>query len=182
MMFQKGSRLVEDRINIDGRALPKPGFFERRRLTKALGFFEQAARVEPPFGAASFLAAKAEERLGHPQECLRWLRTAQAKAPGNVIVSIELGAALSRQGLHSEAARVLSKAAELNPDDPRVHCNLGLALLMSGASGGAASAFERAVALEPDHPMNAKLLELAVEVREGRKAAPASEADILRSL
>lgn len=180
--FQEGIGLVGDRINLDGRVLPSPGFFERRRLVRALGFFEQAARVEPPFGAASFMAAKVEERLGHPEESLRWLRIAFTQAPGNVAVAVELGAALSRQGLHREAAEVLSKSAELNPEDPRIRCNLGLALLMSGASGGAVSAFERAVALEPNYPVNARLLKLAVEVREGRKPAPKTEADIILSL
>ncbi len=180
--FRKGSQLADGLLSLDGQALPKPGFLERRRLAKALGFFTEAARVEPPFGAASLMAAKVEERLGHPEESLRWLRTAHVKAPGNVIVAIELGAALSRQGLHREAVPVLSQAAELNPDDPRVHCNLGLAQLMSGGHAAAVAAFERTVALEPDRSVNAKLLKLAVDVREGRKTAPTSEADIRQSL
>jgi Flp pilus assembly protein TadD len=181
-LFQAGSKLIKDRVDLDGCFLPKPGFFERRRLLTALRLLEQAAEVEPPYGAASFFAAKVEERLGHGRENLRWLRRAQTVAPENLIVSIELGAALSRQGLHSEAVDVLSSAARQNPNEPRVQSNLGLSLLMSGDAQGAIRAFERLVALEPGQQTNERLLNLAAEVLGGRKPQPRSEAEIIRSL
>jgi len=181
-LFQAGAKLVKGRVNLDGHELPRPGFFERRRLVKALRFFERAAEVEPPYGAASLFAAKIEDRLGHSQENLRWLRKAQVVAPDNVIVSLELGGALSKLGLQVEAVSILSAAAQLNPTDARVHSNLGVALLLSGATEASIATFKQLVALEPDLKKNAGLLNLAIEVLAGRKPRPMTEADIARSI
>jgi Flp pilus assembly protein TadD len=175
-------RLVDGRVNLDGCALPKPGFFEKRRLLKGVRLLEQAANVEPPYGAASLFAAKVYERLGHNEESLRWMRKAQLVAPDNLIVALELGGVLSKQGLHTEAVAVLAKAVELGPNDPRVHSNLGVSLLLSGDAKGSIAIFKTLVALEPDKPINKRLLNLAVEVCEGRKTQPTSEAEIIRSL
>jgi Flp pilus assembly protein TadD len=182
VLFRQGANLAEGRVNLDGNALGDPGFFERRRLRKALGFFALAAQIEPPYGAASLFAAKIEERLGNSAECVRWLRKAQVTAPGNVIVAIELGGALSRHGLHVEAIEVLSNAAQLFADDPRVHCNLGVSLLLAGDTRGSIAAFERLVSLEPGVETNLRLLRFAVEVAEGRTPGPRSEEEIARGL
>ncbi len=181
-LFDEGMKLVEGRVNLDGCALPEPSFFERRRLLKGVRLLEQAAIHEPPYGAASLFAAKVYERLGQNDESLRWMRKAQLVAPDNIIVAIELGGALSRQGLHAEAISVLTAAAQLDPSDPRVHSNLGVSLLLSGDPERAIDAFKTLTALEPNEQMNKRLLNLAVAVHEGRKPKPANEAEIIRGL
>jgi Flp pilus assembly protein TadD len=182
LLFDEGMKLVEGRVNLDGHALPEPGFLERRRLLKGARLLEQAANHEPPYGAASFMTAKVYERLGRYEDSLRWMRKAQFVAPDNLIVALELGAALSRQGLHAEAVTVLTAAVTLGPNDPRVHGNLGVSLLLSGDTEGSIAAFRNGTALEPDEPMNGRLLNLALAVLEGRKPRPTTEAEILRDL
>ena len=175
-------KLVDGRVNLDGCALPEPGFFEKRRLLKGVRLLEQAAVVEPPYGAASLFAAKVYERLGRNKESLRWMRKAQSVAPDNMIVALELGGVLSKLGLHTEAVAVLTEAAKQNPHDPRVHSNLGVSLLLSGDAKASVAAFSTLVALEPNQQTNIRLLNLAVAVHEGRESQPMSEAQIIRSL
>lgn len=181
-LFKEAGKLIEGSVNLDGRPLGKPGFFERKRLLKALKLLERAAEIEPPYGAASLFAAKVHERLGNGEGTLRWLQKAQSGAPNNVVIAIELGGALSKQGRLAEAIGVLTAAADTHPSDPRVHSNLGLSLLLSGDTQAAITAFERLFSLEPDRPVNKRLLYLAIDVHEGRKPRPASEDEIVRSL
>lgn len=179
-LFDDAAKLIEGRVNLDGRALPQPGFFEKRRLLKALQLLEKAAAVEPPYGAASLFAGKVHERLGNYEECVRWLRKAQTMAPDNVIVAIELGGALSKQGRHSEAIVVLTEAAKAHSSDPRVQSNLAVSLLLAGDLERSVATFKHLTELEPSEPMNKRLLNFAIEVHEGRKARPTTEAEIIR--
>jgi len=181
-LFDAAMKLIDGRIELDGRPLPRPGFLERRRLLRALRLLERAAEVAPPHGAASLVAAKVEQRLGNAERTLHWLRKAQTMSPDNLIVAIELGATLFQQGFHGEAVRVLSTAATLYPDDPRIQSNLGIALLMAGDVPASIQAFERLSALEPEHGMNRRLLALAREVEEGRKSRPTNQGELARSL
>jgi Flp pilus assembly protein TadD len=181
-LFGAAMKLIRGDISLDGQTLARPGFFEKRRLVKALRLLEKAALVEPQYGAASLIAAKVEERLGNPANSLLWLRKAREVAPDNVIVSLELGAALSRQGHQSEAVKVLSTAAEMSPDDPRVQSNLGVALLMAGDVTGAVAAFHQLVLLEPQNSTNSRCLALAKCVHAGYKPRPTCQAELIRSL
>lgn len=181
-LFDAATKLIQGRISLDGRSLSRPGFFERRRLNKGLELLRQAAEAEPDYGAASLMAAKVEERLGHSEERLKWLRKASVTAPGNTIVAIELGGALSQLGHQAEAVSVLSAAADNSPEDPRIQSNFGIALLLAGAVAESVTAFERLHSLEPGQRVNERLLALAQKVSAGRQARPKSEAELIASL
>jgi len=181
-LFEAATKLIEGRISLDGRPLPRPGFFEKRRLNRGLELLTQAAEVEPEYGAASLMAAKVAERLGRSEERLRWLRKAAVVAPGDTIVAIELGGALSQLGHQAEAVAVLFAAAEDNPEDPRIQSNLGIALLLSGSVAESITAFERLCTLEPREGINESLLTLARKVGKGEQVRPESEAELVACL
>ena len=173
-LWDKGIELLDGRINLDGNPLPKPGFFERRRLHKASVLFERAASVAPENAAPLLFLGKIEERLGNAEACVDWLKRANELEPNNLIVVLELGGALGRSGKHAESASVMMAVARSHPNDPRIHVNLGLSLLMAGEANDAVQAFEHVVKLEPDLPANRRLLSFAVSVANGTKAAPRS--------
>jgi tetratricopeptide (TPR) repeat protein len=179
-VWNKASGLISGHLNLDGQELPAPGFFERRRLKKALSLFEAAGRMEADNPAPLLFASKIQERLGNSTSSLEWVRKAHALEPDNLILIIELGAALGRCGMHSEAVPVLVKGIEQHPTDPRVHANLGLELLMAGTPQKAVSAFQRLLDLEPQGQQNKRLLALAEDVAAGRKPVPKTEQEVVR--
>ena len=120
--------------------------------------------------------------MGNLDANVAWLRKANDVEPNNLLVALELGAALGRRGLHHESLHILGNAAMANPGDPRIHCNFGLSLLMAGEAERAVHAFEHTTALEPEVVVNHKLLAYAVEVAAGRKSVPTNEREIARNI
>lgn len=180
--FDKGAALIKGSIELDGQQLGALGFFERRRLNKALKHFEEASSIEPTNGAPMLFIAKIKQRIGDHDGSLQWLKKANSVEPANLILSIETGAALGRLGKHREAAAMLEVAVQHYPHEPRIQCNLGLSYLMAGETENALKTFGLLVQLEPDFPTNKKLLNLANEVRLGKKPTPKNEAEIAKML
>jgi len=182
MAFDKGAALIKGSIQLDRQQLGAVGFFERRRLIKALNHFKEASSIAPTNGAPMLLIAKIKQRLGDHDGSLQWLKKANSVEPENLILTIETSAALGRLGKHKESAAILEIAADHHPHEPRVRCNLGLSYLMAGETENAQRTFAVLVQLEPDFPTNQKLLNLATEILSGKKPTPKSEAEIARMI
>ena len=180
--YAKGMKLLEGRVHLDGRRLPKPGLIDRFFLARARKFLMKAAEGKSESGAPLLFLGKIEERLGNNERCISWLRMANEASPENGVVMLELGAAYGRQGQHRELVELLVPLVRMHPEDTRIHSNLGVALLLLGESGRAIGAFENAVALEPTVGSNRRLLEYAVAVHEKRKSQPRSANDIARNI
>ena len=178
--FEKAAKLLDGDIDLDGMSLPRPGFFERRKLRKALVAFQEAAEASKENAAPLLLLGKIEERLGNLQANSKWLKKANEVEPNNLVIVLEFGASLAKQGFHQEAADLLAPMAEAHPNDPRVHCNLALSLLLAGDAPSAVAAFEHVFNLEPEVQVNQRLLKFAVDVSGGLIPYPKSEADIAR--
>jgi anaphase-promoting complex subunit 3 len=180
--FDKGANLVRGSIQLDGQSLGALGFFEKRRLNKALNHFKEASSIAPSNGAPMLFIAKILQRIGDDEGSLEWLKKANSVEPENLILAIETGGTLGRLGKHREAAAMLEVAANHHPHEPRIQCNLGLSYLMAGEIDNAVKTFELLVQLEPDFPTNKKLLDLATAIRLGRKHTPKTEAEIARMI
>ena len=180
--FDKGAALIKGSIQLDRQQLGTVGFFERRRLNKALNYFNEASSIAPTNGAPMLFIAKIKERLGDHDGSLQWLKKANCVAPENPILAVETGAALGRLGKHREAAAMLEVAAGHHPREPRIRCNLGLSYLMAGETESAVKTFELLVQLEPDFPTNQKLFRLATEIHSGKKPTPQCEAEIAKMI
>jgi len=180
--FNKGVSLAKNSIQIDRLKLGSVGFFEKRRLRKALRYFHEASVLDPNSGEALLLIAKIHQRLGAHDSCLEWLKKAYRIAPENLILAIEISATLGRLGKHKEAATILEEVVRTYPNEPRTQCNLGLSYLMAGKVVNAVEAFNLLVKIEPDYPVNQKLLDLAKDVKSGTKSIPKSEVEISRMI
>jgi hypothetical protein len=177
-VWDRACALVEGQIQLDGRQLEPLTQADAGRLRQALALFEQAATLDASNAGPMLLASKVHERLGQFADAVVCLRKAHALAPEEMIITLELGAALGRMGFHGEAVPILTSAAAANPSEPRLQCNLGLAQLMSGHPEAAVSTFERLTRLEPQAPQNKKLLFLALDVADGRKPVPKTEREV----
>jgi len=180
--FKKGANLVRGSIQLDGQRLGALGFFEKRRLNKALNHFKEASSIAPLNGAPMLFIAKILQRIGDDEGSLEWLKKANSVEPENLILAIETGGTLGRLGKHKEAAAMLEVAANHHPHESRIQCNLGLSYLMAGETDKAVKTFELLVQLEPNFPTNKKLLDLATAIRLGRKPTPKTEAEIARMI
>src|SRR4051812_9954396 len=87
--FDKGAALIKGSIHLDGKHFGTLGFFERRRLNKALQHFEKACSIAPTNGAPMFFIAKIKHRIGDLDGSLQWLKKANSVEPGNLILAIE---------------------------------------------------------------------------------------------
>ena len=181
-LWDQGMKILDGRVNLDGRPLPKPGFFERRRLKKASDILKRAATYEPENAAPPLFIGKIAERLGDSGACVDWMRRANQLQPDNLIVVLELGGALGRHGLYAESAAVLAAMARSNPTDARIQVNLGLSLLLAGEVEGAIHAFEHVISLEPDLAVNRKLLSFAKAVATGGKPQPNNMKELAASI
>lgn len=180
--FDKGAALTKGSIQLDGQSLGKVGFFEKRRLNKAIEHFKEASAIEPTNGAPMLFIAKIKQRLGDYEKSLAWLKKANSVEPENLILAIETSSTLGRLGKHREAVTLLEVAVGHHPNEPRIQCNLGLSYLMAGEIENALKTFEILILLEPDFPPNHKLLNLATEVKSGKKPIPRSEAEVVRMI
>jgi predicted Zn-dependent protease len=181
-LFSAGMKLLDGRIYLDGQTLPAIGLLEKEELAKASSLLQGAARAEPGNGAPLLMLAKIEERLGNKEACVDWLQKANAVAPGNLIVVLELGGALGRQGRYWESAAVMAETARANPSDPRIHFNMGVSLLLAGDAPGAVKALKHVVKIEPALPMNQKVLDFAIAVASGVKPIPRNERELSANL
>ncbi len=181
-VFDKGAALVKNSIQLDKQTLEKLGFFEKRRLKRALIYFEKASSLAPTNGAPMLFIAKIKQRFGEFGSSLEWLKKANSVEPNNLILAIETSAALGRLEKHKEAATVLENASKSHPEDPRIWSNLGLSYLMAEETNSAVKTFEYLVQIEPDFPLNRKLFDLASKVALGEKPTPRNEAELLKMI
>ena len=181
-IFGKGAALVKGSIQLDKQTLGELGFFEKKRLKRALTYFEKASSLAPTNGAPMLFIAKIKQRLGEFESSLEWLKKANSVEPNNLILAIETSAALGRLEKHKEAATVLENACKSHPADPRIWSNLGLSYLMAGETNSAVKTFEYLVQIEPDFPTNKKLFDLASEIALGEKSTPRNEAELIKMI
>ena len=171
-LFSEGGKLANGLIRLDGQKTREPGFFQKRKLKKAKGLFELAAKEDPENGAPYLMIGKIEERLGNHKEYLSNLQKAWLLEPGNLILIIELSGAYGLLGKHDEAISVLLEGRKNYPNEPRVLSNLGISFLLTGQSAHAVEIFQEIVEIEPDYEMNHKLLAYSKDVYEGNKPHP----------
>ena len=181
-LFSEGSKLVDGLIQLDGQETNQLGFFQKRKLEKAKGFFELAANEDPENGAPYLMLAKIEERLGNYEEYLSNIHKAWQLEPGNLILVIELSSAYGLLNKHQEAISVLLEGQKYFPDEPRMLFNLGLSFLLTERPDNAFEIFKKLSEIEPDYEMNHILLAYSKDVLEGKKPNPKGHDDIAKSI
>jgi tetratricopeptide (TPR) repeat protein len=180
--YDEAWALIKGEIFIDGRPLSSPGWFARRRLTKAKRLFEKTISINPAGWNAMFAIGKIEQRFGRRKEAFDWMLKAREFAPDNTSLAKEASAIGSQLGMHEWAARIADEAIALSPKDAALIVNSGLAHICSGNRQVALDRFREAARLEPRDEMNRKLEAYAAKVLIGSLPVPHAESDILREL
>ncbi len=155
-------------INL-GAALKQAG-----KLEAAVGYFEQALRLQPDsaeahndLGDALWQQGKMPEAIRHFEQALR-IKPQYAEAHGN------LGNALAQLGRDQEAIRHFEQALQINPDFAEVHNNLGNALLRQGKIPEAIEHYQQALRIYPEFAEAHLNLAIALGRRDGHRKRSSS--------
>jgi len=115
-------------------------------LERAQRDFERAAALDVDNPAPLLGLCEIGERRGELFEALELCRKAQRLAPGDPLVSLEVGRLLVRIGAVSEALDALSQTTRLDPNDPTPYILSALLLRDSSRHKEAIAILERAIA------------------------------------
>jgi tetratricopeptide (TPR) repeat protein len=116
----------------------------------AVGYFEQALRINPDSAEAHNNLALALLQLGRTQEAVPHLEQAVRINSDYADAHINLGNALFQLGRVPEAFSHYQQALRLNPDSPLLHDDLGVALEKLDRVVEAIEQYEMALRIDPD--------------------------------
>jgi Flp pilus assembly protein TadD len=138
----------------------------------------EAIQLNPNGWANRFWIGKALERLGEPHEAITWLMDALRIEPNQPTIAKEAANVAMELGDFNVAIAILRGAIDSHPNDGALHYNLGLAYLLSQRLTEARMALESASRLE-NHELTRRLLELTIEVTQGRRRRPTSLREVI---
>ncbi len=181
-LFNKAGSLSKNLIRLDKTESTRTGFFERGKLKQAIELYEEALKIDPLHTGSLIFKAKCHETLNQNSEALQSLERAFEIEPFNVIICVEIGAALTKKRLFDRAIEILEQGAQYHPEDPRVLSNLGLSYLFAGLANRAVIIYEKLVEVEPEYSLNPRFLSYAKRVASGDVGTPQTEDDISGNL
>src|SRR5262245_59908537 len=72
-LFAEASSITRNEIPLhDRRELPKPGWWLRRKLKRAISLYERVVALNPDNWSAMWLIGKVHQRLSDPATALSW--------------------------------------------------------------------------------------------------------------
>lgn len=125
-----------------------------------------------------FLLGKAWQALGRNDHASDAMARALSLAKGEKILARELCAMQLDQGWVDNAVRTAETAVGDDPLDPDLLGSLAEAYLMQGGLTAAHKTLITALKQKPDHEENLSLMGRLVEIQEGRRARPATLAEL----
>jgi len=177
--YQSGNKLIKGEIEILGKSLPpKPGWWTRRKLKKAIGLFEKVLELNPKNDAALFFIAKIYQRFEEHSTCLTYLLRAHAVNPSQAVYPREASITAMRQGRGRDAIRFAEAAIRVKPDDAGLLDNLALALLISGNLEMARAKAQEAVAANKVDDISKNVFEVIDYIAREGISCPSSAAEL----
>ena len=175
-LYKEGVGLIEGELVLGnfGPRVPKPGWFLRRRLRKAIRCFVQVVEINPANWNAMWLMGKVYHRLDDREESLHWFREAHRINPEQPDVAREAGIAALDLGEGNLGLEFCKAAVAMAPNDPGLVANLALAYLISGDVKQAKETAQLAVERNPKDIVSQNVLKLIEKVASGARRIPNS--------
>ncbi len=127
------------------------------RMGEAIGWLEQAVRLDPRFARGharlALIHALGREQFGSsPSECVRHARMASALDSALAEPWVALGQLAGRQRQFVDGRVALNRALELEPDDAPANLHYAQALIETGYTRQGIEWLDRALAIDPVFP------------------------------
>jgi tetratricopeptide (TPR) repeat protein len=147
--FKEASNLIMNEIPLHDRPpLPKPGWFLRRKLKRAISLFERVLQLNPENWAAMWLTGKVYQRLADIPTALIWFERAYQINPSQPDIAREASMCAMDIGQHDAAIVFAHRATQIEPNNAGLHANLALAYLLAGHLDKAQAGIERSLAID----------------------------------
>ncbi len=149
-VFEQAARLVKDEIPLhDRQYMPKPGWWARRKLQRALSLFARVLELQPENWSAMWWVGMVHKRFRDYSTALLWFERAFQVSSYQPEVAREACSCALELGHHDAAISFAHRAVQVKPDDAGLRSNLALALLLGGRVAEAKAAIEQAIAADP---------------------------------
>jgi tetratricopeptide (TPR) repeat protein len=170
----KGEILLHERSN-----MPPPGWWLRRKLSRALNLFDQVLAINPGNYSALWLAGKVHQRLGDQEQSFLYLERAYQANPSQPDVAREVSMAAMNLGRHDAAIAYSFRAVQIEPANHGLQANLALAYLLAGSLPEAQKAIAVALAGDPNDKISQTIAKTISHFVEINRRPPATTPELI---
>ena len=178
--FRKGWDLIEGLVILDGKPFGALTWFGKRRLRRAIRYFQAALQIHPTGWQSMCALGKIHQRLGEHQKALEWFVRAQEIDPDQSFLALEAGHEALEVRDPQHAIKLFEAAVRQNPDDSRFVSSLALAQLLAGSVAAAEISIAEALAIDPTDKIAQGILRAIERVWIEGEPIPKSIADVRR--
>ena len=160
--------------------MPRPGWFLRRKLKRAISLFQRVLELNPRNWSALWLIGKVHQRLGDQAAALSAFERAYQINPRQPDIAREASMSATEIGRTDAAILFGLRATEIEPANAGLHANLALTYLLAARLAEAQASINRSLALDPNDKIS-KTIATAIEhfVASGH-APPSSTRELSR--
>lgn len=177
-LTEKGWAILNDYILLLGRRQGKIGFFAKRRLKRAMAFFQDALSIAPENYSSKWALGKIHQVLGDHRYSLKWFEEAWSLEKGNADVCREAGLAALFCGEFLKSLEFTDRAIALKPDDAGLYGNRALALMFLNRDADAIEAVVRSLQLDPGDQTVLNVRAIVHSVADGIRPRPGTMKDL----
>ncbi len=157
-VFEQAARLVKGEIPLhDRQYMPKPGWWARRKLQRALSLFARVLELQPGDWRAMWWVGMIHKRFRDYSTALLWLERAFQVSSYQPDVAREACSCALELGRHEVAISFADRGVQVKPDDAGLRSNLALALLIAGRVAEAMTEIEQAIAQDPSDQVSLRV-------------------------
>jgi len=179
--FAEAAEIVRKEMPLEGSEEPSaPGFFQRRKLARALSLFERVIKLNPANWSALWLMGKVHARLQDSEAAFTCFERAYRANPAQLEIARAASRAAMDLGRHDAAIEFAQRAVQSDPNSAALRANLALACLVAGRVPDAQLAASQAVAGDPEDESFRKLKAMAQHFGLKGSAPPATPAALFK--
>jgi Flp pilus assembly protein TadD len=179
-LYEWACELTDNEMLLSGIPLGPPGWWARKKLSKALKLFAEVVQMNPESWPSLWAMGKIYQRLGNSEASLQVLKQAHQINPQQSDVAREAGLAALDCGVAADALKFCKVAVDLAPQDAGLVANLAWAHVISGDMKTAQSTIQQAVDASPEDKISQSIQRVIGEIARGERPRPKCLKDISR--
>jgi tetratricopeptide (TPR) repeat protein len=176
-LYRRGCDLLDRHMTLHGRE-PAHSPAKEAEVREGIRCLQRAVAIQPGSWPAFWLIGKGYQALDDHPRAYEAFHQGTRLCRENADVPRELCLECLHLRKFTEAVEAARLAMRVKRSDPGLQANLALALLLAGDVGEALDQAEQAAARSPQDEINAALLGIIREVKDGRRPQPRTLAEV----